>query len=368
MSFRLLFSLASLLLVGAPLGAQSITLPQESPAASVSQTIGITEVRVSYHRPSVNQREVWGKLVPYGLNNLGFGPSTQAPWRAGANENTLFSCTDDIRVGGKPLAAGTYGLHMIVTESGVITVIFSRQTTAWGSFFYEPAQDALRVDVTWEDAPHQEQLAYRFDSVTRTSAVLALVWEKKRIPIPITVDTDPIVVANLKRELQSSKGFQYQAWVNAADFLLTRGLELPLALVWAETAISGPFIGERNFTSLSIKAKVLDKLGRASEASGVMDEALKVGSVTDLHQYGRQMIAAGNKQRALSVFKLNAERHPDVWPVNYGLARGYSANGDYPAALQALLKAQKQVPPGDTLNPPAIAANIEKLKQGKDIN
>ena len=201
MSFRLVFALSSLLLVVPPLGAQSITLPQESPAASVSQTIGITEVRVSYHRPSVNQREVWGKLVPYGLNNLGFGPSTQAPWRAGANENTLFSCSHDVRVGGKPLAAGTYGLHMIVTESGSITVIFSRQTTAWGSFFYEPAQDALRVEVAWEDAPHQEQLVYRFDAVTRSSAVLALAWEKKRIPIPITVETDSIVVANSKAAL-----------------------------------------------------------------------------------------------------------------------------------------------------------------------
>lgn len=368
MTFRPELAVASLLLAFTPLAAQSVTLPQESPAASVSQTIGITEISVSYHRPSVNQREVWGKLVPYGLNNLGFGPSTQAPWRAGANENTLFTCTHHVQIGGKPLEAGTYGLHLIVTESGTITVIFSRQTTAWGSFFYEPAQDALRVDVTWEDAPHQEQLVYRFDAVTRTSAVLSLAWEKKRIPISITVDTDAVVVANLKRELQGSKGFHYQAWINAADFLLSRGLELPLALVWAETAISGPFIGERNFTSLSTKAKVLDKLGRTSEAVGVMDEALKIGSVTDLHQYARQMIAAGRKERALAVFKLNAERHPDVWPVNYGLARGYSAVGDYPAALQALLKAQKQVPPGDTLNPPVISANIEKLKQGKDIN
>ena len=95
---------------------------------------------------------------------------------------------------------------------------------------------------------------------------------------------------------------------------------------------------------------------------------MKIGTATEIHQYGRAQLARHNKERALAVFKLNAQLHPDAWPVNYGLARGYSAMGDYKSALEALLKAQAQVPAGDTANAEAIKANIEKLKKGLDIN
>ena len=347
---------------------QAVTVPELSPRAAVSQTIGITDVTVAYHRPSVQKREVWGKLVPYGFNDLGFGTSKAAPWRAGANENTVISFQNDVTVAGSPLKAGSYGLSMAISPDGAVTVIFSHDTGSWGSFFYDPGHDALRVSVKWEDAPFHELLTYDFTDVTNDSAVLALSWEKKRIPIPLKFDTNAIVVAKLKDEMRSSRGFQYQAWVAASNFLLTNNIELPLALEWAEFAVSGPYIGERNFATLSNKADILDKLGRAAEASAVMDEAMKIGTAADVHQYGRQQLARHNTDRAVAVFKLNAQLHPDVWPVNYGLARAYSATGDYKSALEALLKAQAQVPPGDAANAEAVKANIEKLRNGKDIN
>jgi hypothetical protein len=365
----LLLAALPLLLSCAPvLLAQPLTLPQVSPAASVSQTIGITEVTVLYHRPSVLNREIWGSLVPYGFNDLGFGTSKASPWRAGANENTLISFQHDVVVAGSPLPAGTYGLSMALAPDGTVTVIFSHDTGSWGSFFYDPSRDALRVPVKWEDAPFREQLSYDFSDVTKDSAVLALSWEKKRIPIPLKVHTDDNVVASLRQELNGSKGFQSQSWSTASAYLLKNNIDLPLALEWAQDAVSGRTSGERIFVNLSNEAAVLEKLGRADEAKADMDEAMKTGTTLQIHQYGRFLLTLGRKDRALEVFKLNAERHPNEWPVNYGLARGYSAVGDYKTALDALLKAETQVPAGDALNAAAIKLNIEKLRRGVDIN
>jgi tetratricopeptide (TPR) repeat protein len=347
---------------------ETVTLPRPSPRASVSQTIGITDVTVVYGRPSVNKREIWGKLEPWGYVNRGFGTSQKAPWRAGANENTTISFPRAIKVGDQTVPGGTYGLFMALTPEGKVTVILSKDNNHWGSFYYDESRDAARVDVQWEDAPFHEQLTYEFTNVTDDSAVLALLWEKKRIPIPIKVDTVAQTVASLKDEMRSSRAFHYQAGVDASQYLVAHDVELPLALQWAEWAVNDRFFGERNFNTLSNQAATLVKLGREPDAKPVMDEALKYGTALQVHQYGRLLLSQGKKARALEVFRLNAQLHPNVWPVNYGLARGLSANGDYPAALAALLQAQKDMPAGDALNANAIATNIEKLKRGEDIN
>lgn len=369
MKIPLLFVVAASLAVVSPRSqAQGVTVPDASPRASVSQIVGITRIAVDYGRPSVNNRPVWGQLVPYGFNNLGFGTSTAAPWRAGANMNTVVSFEHDVKVAGQPLKAGSYGLSMAVADTGKVTVIFSHDTNKWGSFFYEPEHDALRVETQWEDAPHMEQLAFEFSDVKKDAAVLALRWEKKRIPIPLSLDTDAIVTASLRRELRGDKQFQFQNWVTASNYVRTNNGDLALALEWADTALAGQFVGQRNFATVSAKVAVLEKMGRAAEAQPLYDELMNTGSVLQLHGLGRQLLAAGQKERALAVFRKNAERFPDVWPVNYGLARGLSALGDYPKALEALLKAEKQIPAGDTQNANAIKANLEKLRKGQDIN
>src|SRR5262245_46873826 len=99
-----------------------LTLPQASPEASVSQTVGLTDITITYHRPAVNKRTVWGDLVPYGQ-----------VWRAGANENTTIEFSSPVTVGGKPIPAGTYGLHMLPTDKDW-SVMLSSTSTAWGSF------------------------------------------------------------------------------------------------------------------------------------------------------------------------------------------------------------------------------------------
>lgn len=346
--------------------AQFDFLPQGSQKAKVVQRIGNTDISIEYSRPSVNGRKIWGSLVPYGLNNLGFGTSTEAPWRAGANENTVFKTTHDVGIGGKTLPAGKYGLHMIINEDNTATIIFSKNNGAWGSFFYDPIDDALRVDVSTEEVPHVEQLTYGFDHVTANSAIAALEWEKKRIPFKIDVDVTNNVLAEIRQQLQTSPGFNRQSWEQAANFSLTNGGDLDEALGWINAAIEGQFFSEKNFNNLNIKSRILEKQGKIAEAKTVMDEALPLGSVFEVHAYGRQLLAQGKTNEALDVFKWNAKNHKGTWPVDYGLARGYSAMGDYKSALKHLKIAEKRAP--DPVNKNAIAANIVKLQEGKDIN
>ena len=343
-----------------------LDLPRGSQNASVSQTVGISKIYINYSRPSVRGREIWGKLVPYGMNNLGFGTATESPWRAGANENTIIKFTDDVTVEGKPLKAGKYGLHIVVKEDGGATVIFSKNYSAWGSFFYDPAEDALRVDVQTKTIPHVEQLTFGFEDVTANSATVVLNWEKKQIPFKIGVNVTDVVVADIKKKLQSQPGFNRQTWEQAANFALNNDGDLDEALVWINNAIAGQFYSQQDFNNTSIKAGILRKMGKQDEALATLDAYMPKATIFETHQYGRLLINFGMKEKALEVFKMNAKKHKDTWPVNYGLARGYSALGDYKTALKYLLVARDKAP--DQPNKAAIEANIKKLENNQDIN
>src|SRR5215510_8462446 len=168
-----------------------LKLPEQSPGATVTQTVGLTDITVVYHRPATNGRAIWGALVPY-----------NEPWRAGANENTTVQFSSDVKVGGKPLKAGTYGLHMIPTQKEW-TIAFSNMSTAWGSFTYDQKEDALRVSVTPKtEASSEERLSYGFDDVAETKATLVLRWEKLAVPIALEVDTPKVVMASVRGELR----------------------------------------------------------------------------------------------------------------------------------------------------------------------
>lgn len=159
-----------------------LDLPSNSQKAKVYQEVGIMDISISYSRPSVREREVWGKLVPYGKNNQGFIAAEEFYWGAGADENTVIHFSDDVKIEGKDLPAEKYGLHMVLHENDKATIIFSKNHTAWGSYFYEPSEDALRVDVKTNEIPHTEFLSSKFIDVAPTSTVAALNWEKKQIP------------------------------------------------------------------------------------------------------------------------------------------------------------------------------------------
>ena len=361
--------------------AQNVTLPPNgnNQRSIASQYIGsLVTVTINYSSPDVHAPDgtdrtgkIWGQLVPYGLTNLGFGTSTAAPWRAGANENTTIEFSHDVNVQGEKIKAGKYGLHLIVEESGPWTVIFSKNSSAWGSFFYNESDDALRVKASPKESEFNEWLTYEFIDRQANSATVAMKWENKMLPFNIEVpNINQLYVQNFRNELQSTAGFNWRGWVTAVNFCVNNDINLEEALTWSESAIAAPFIGQKNFTTLSAKASVLNKLNRNDEANAIMDEAIKHRSATpqQIHQYGRQLITQGNKEKALEVFRYNHKSNNGAWPTNYGLARGYSSLGNYKSALKYLKIAKTNVPQNDTINPPLIEANIKKLEKGEDIN
>ncbi|HEV8081921.1 MAG TPA: DUF2911 domain-containing protein [Chitinophagaceae bacterium] len=349
--------------------AQNLTIPPNggNKKASVSERIGITDVTIHYDRPGVKGREgkIWNNLVHTGFTDLGFGTSKQAPWRAGANENTTITFSTDVMVEGKKLQAGTYGFFVAMGTSDA-TLIFSNNTTSWGSFFYDPKEDALRVTVKTEPLNESvEWLKYEFTNETDNSAVIALMWEKLKIPFKVEIDYSKTQLAMFRNELRSDKGFNSDTWVQAAQFAASNN-DLEDALKWSDYSINGVFVGQKNFKTLSTKAMILNKQGKSAEADAVIKEALPLGNMIDLHQYGRQLITEKKPKEALDVFKMNAQKNPNVFTTDVGLARGYSATGDYKNALKYAKLAQPLAP--DKANKDAVTKMIDMLGQGKDVN
>lgn len=336
--------------------------------ASVTERIGITDVMVSYDRPAVKGREgqIWGKLVPEGYSDQGFGNTKAAPWRAGANENTVIEFGDDVSIEGQSLPAGKYGFFVAYGPTEC-TLIFSRNSTSWGSFYYDPKEDALRVKVKPQPMDKEvEWLKYEFLDQKENSATIALEWEKLSIPFKVEVDYVKTQLASFRRELRSNKGFTWNAWMQAAQFCAQRNTNLEEALAWADTAVNPQVLGDRNFQTLSTKAQILALLNRKEEADAVMKEALPLGKMNEIHQYARQLITQKKPKEAFDAFKLNYDRHPNEFTTNMGMARGYSATGDYKKALEYLKKAQAQAPDGP--NKTNIEKMLPMLQQGKDIN
>jgi tetratricopeptide (TPR) repeat protein len=354
-----------------------LTLPPsgKNQKAAVTQFIGPVRVTIEYSSPAVHdpggkdrRGEIWGKLVPYGMSNLGaYGNNKPGPWRAGANENTVFRVSDDVLIEGKPLRAGRYGLHMIPGQEEW-TLIFSKDSGAWGSFWYEEANDALRVTVKAHKHEYREWLTYEFTTRKPTETTAELQWEELAVPWTIKVgNVDDIYISRLREELTSQAGFSWQGYQNAAQVCLQANTHLDQGLKWAEDSISRPFIGQANFGTLSTKAQILSKLGRDPEAKETMQAALKLPSTTpfEIHQYGRQLLADKKVDEALAVFQLNASRNGDQWPVHVGLARAYAAKGDTKQALEHARKAATQAP--DDLNKKSLEAMVKALESGQAI-
>lgn len=322
-----------------------IPQPQPSPQASVTQTIGVATVTVNYHRPSVKGRTIWGDLVPY--NEV---------WRAGANENTTVTFSHDAQVGSKPLPAGTYGLHMIPTPT-TWTVIFSKNATSWGSYYYKPEEDALRVMVTPESSPFTEQLAYQFSDITDAGAVLSLAWEKLRVPVSLSFNTPALTYDYIRDEyLRGSQSFGWQGPLQAAQYCLQHNLELDQALVWVDLSISR----QESFGNLRTKAAILEKLGKTQEAKPLNDRAMKLAKEADINTLGYTMMNGGNMKDAIALFQKNVKDYPDSWNVYDSLAEALEKNGDVKGAITNYEKALKMV--GDEQNKKRITATLTQLR------
>ncbi|MEO6730834.1 MAG: DUF2911 domain-containing protein [Ferruginibacter sp.] len=355
----LLFSrtLLPLYFLSLSLGAasQGITTPRTpSPAAAVSQTIGISTVTVNYSRPSVKKREIWGAIVPYGWNKQGFGPGNEAPWRAGANENTTISFSHDATVEGKPVSAGVYGLFFVINENSTGEVILSKDSRAWGSFFYDANQDALRANIKVQPASFTETLTYDFANITKTSADLLLSWEKKQFPVKIEFDVDKIVMANAAEELKGPVGFNWQGFSSAANYAVQNKTNLDQAVKWIDNAIAQ----NKSFTTLSVKSKIDKELGRMEDAEKLMNEAVVLATENELNLYGYQLLNEGLNDKAIEIFTLNTKRFPKSANAWDSLGEGYFIKGDKKNAIMNFKKSLAMNPPGN------VKANSEKfLKQ-----
>jgi hypothetical protein len=347
--------------------------------AEVSQWIGLVKVTIDYHSPNVHggsgadrTGHIWGELVPYGFNDEGFGPSHASPWRVGANETTTISISHDLKVEGKDLKAGMYGLFLDVEKSGPWTWIFSKAAKGWGSYQYDPKDDVLRVAVDPVDAPYTEFMTFGFDERRPASTVAYLQWEKKRVSLKIEVPSvNQLYVDQMREDLLSWPGFNYQNWQTAAQFCADNKINLEEALVWAEKAIHEPFrgatIGAEDFSTLSTKAAVLDAMGRNAEADSVMDNALTLPNTTmfNIHVYGAGLLRASRNERALKIFLLNRQRHPEEKFWTYlGLARAYTAIGDKPNAIKNWEIAISNVPENRKFMLSQFQATLKKLKEG----
>jgi tetratricopeptide (TPR) repeat protein len=336
--------------------------------ASVSEWVGLTRVEIEYSRPGVKGREgkIWGELIHSGFIDQGFGNSKAAPWRAGANENTTISVSNDVMIEGKKLEAGKYGFF-IAYDSSMCTLIFSKNANSWGSYFYNESEDALRVQVKPQILDRSvEWLKYEFTNQTEDAATVVLQWEKLQIPFYIQTDVIKDQLTSLRNELRTDRGFLWQSWNQAAQWCVQRNVNLEEALMWSDTATGSNFGGEKSFQAWATKSQILQKLNRNQEAAEVMKKVLPLGGMFDLHQYGRQLIGMKMYKDALDVFKMNHEQHPKEFTTLVGMVRGNSANGDYTTALKYANQALPLAP--DPNNKFSVEGMIKKLKENKDVN
>lgn len=336
--------------------------------ASVSERIGLTDVTIHYDRPGVKGREgkIWGGLVHTGFADQGFGSSKAAPWRAGANENTTIEFTRPVKIEGQPLSAGKYGFFIAYGPDECI-LIFSRNADSWGSYYYNPAEDALRVTVKPVALTESvEWLKYEFNAFAENKAQVALKWEK--LSIPFTIETDYVndQLESFRKELRQEKGFTWESWNMAANWCLQRNVNLEQALAWADSANSSTFGGDRIFATYSVKAALLQKMGKQEEAAQLMQKGLPLASMQEVHNYGRQLLQQKQHAAALEVFKQNLKAHPGQFTTLVGMCRGLSANGDLKQALKFARQALPLAP--DAVNKTAVQGMIEKLERKEAVN
>jgi len=239
-----------------------IKLPQASPEASVTQTIGLTTVNVTYHTPGVKGREIWGKLVPYGQI-----------WRCGANEATVIHFSDDVKINGASLPAGSYSFFMLPESETKWFVVFNKNTKLWGTEEYNAAEDALRVPVKPEAVPFHESLQYSFSDIEPTEGRLNLIWEKLQIPVIISVEVFEKAVAGLQEDLTKVPADDWNSYALAAQYLIQNNKQHELALQWLNKSIQI----KENFYNNWLKAQLLAQKDEYEEAINLTKKAIKQG-------------------------------------------------------------------------------------------
>jgi tetratricopeptide (TPR) repeat protein len=315
----------------------------------VTQRIGLTDITITYHRPEVGGREIWGKTVPYGK-----------VWRAGANENTTINFADDVTVEGKPLPAGTYGLHMIPDKDQWI-IIFSKNSTSWGSFSYDEKEDALRVTVKPRGDESFNVLTYTFDDIKPDSATATLRWEKVAVPFNVTVDVKAVVLRSIQKELRSVGGFTWAGYDEAAQWCLDNNYNLEQALKWEDTSIQN----EDRFENWETKSRIYAAMGRKEDAAKALSTALDKATAVQLYVYARGLQRQGDAKRAFELYPQVPKKDPNSWISHLALARVDSNTGDFTGAAKEMTMAINGAPDATK---PFLQPLLKRLESKDDIN
>lgn len=252
----------SLLLAAAlavPARAAEIRLPNVSPGAKVVQTIGITDVEITYHRPAVKGRTIWGGLEPWGK-----------VWRMGANEATTISFTHPVKVEGRDVPAGTYALFAIPGQEKW-TVVLNKEAKQWGAYGYKQSEDVLRFDVAPQAGPATEWMVFNITPASPDSAVVEMAWDKVRIPFKVQVEVDKIVWSEIDAALQA--GPDARTYLMAAYHAKESGQRMEEGLAWIDKAQAM----KESFGGHDLRAKLLHRMGRKDEALKQLDKAIAFG-------------------------------------------------------------------------------------------
>ena len=330
-------------LVTLPALAQIQGLPQQSQQQTLTQVVGVSTVTINYHRPNVRGREVWGALVPY-----------DQVWHAGANDNTTINFSDPVKIEGKDLAAGTYGLHMLPGEKEW-QVIFSTNHTSWGSFSYDEAEDALRVTVRPQKGAFQEVLQYRFDHLTTDGGIIVLHWEELEVPFEFEVDTTAHALTKIRNDLRSLPGFSWRGWQSAANYCVQNNVDHEDCMAWADRAISM----EENFNTLQVKAGLLRNAGKTEEAMEMSKKLIDLANEPQTNALGYQFMGQGDVDKAIEIFTKNTRDYPESWNVWDSLGEAQANKGLIKDAITNYSKAHELAPDGQK---PRIAQVLEGLK------
>jgi tetratricopeptide (TPR) repeat protein len=365
------FCLLGLLFTDNPAAAQMMRLPEGNTnyKCKAARQLATTLIEITWNAPGVKGREgkIWGTdIAPYGFTVLGFGSNTASPWRAGADECTNISFSTDVTINGKPLAAGKYAFFIALYPDSCV-LIFNKNINEWGSYFYKSEMDVLRV-TTWQqkdEKESKERLEYNFVKQTNNAVEVSLDWERWRIPFKVEVDVTATTLAFIRSQMSGAAGFDPPSLESAATWCLQNNVNAEEALGWINAAVNPNLGGADNFKNLSVKAGLLNKLNKKEEAGKMMKAAFEKGTVTDLHNYGRQLLGEKKVTEAMEIFEMNYKKFNGAWPTSAGLMRGYSAQGDLKKALEYANKAVAEAPGAEVKK--IMQAAAETLSRGKAL-
>jgi hypothetical protein len=239
-----------------PIYTQQFRTPRPSPNATVTQTVGVTDITIDYSSPGVKGRKIWGELVPF-----------DKTWRTGANEVTSITFSDAVKVNGNNLAAGTYGIHTVPHENEW-EIIFSGDTKVNDPSNFDEKKEVLRIKATPSQNPFTERMIFTFSEMTDNSTMINLIWEKLKISFKVEVETQELTLSNARKMVDWSTPFQ------AAQYCLTNNVNLNEAVKWIEAST----LLNENYWNMRIKARLFEKLGRTEEAVTVMERAIELGN------------------------------------------------------------------------------------------